>query len=217
VEILGADLIDDMVLRGHPRTLAKDEVVFHEGDTGDHVFLVRTGQLKVRISAPSGREFLLAIKSAGELIGELAAIDGRARSATAQAMVPSELVVLSAADFLASLERDPKLALVLLRQLSEQIRTASLRTAARASANTRTRLAQRLLGIADIQAEYAKSNAPMQLRLTQDDLAGWIGATREATARALAELRTSGFIRTGRLRVDIVNRQALETVAKGIQ
>jgi len=205
VEILGADLIDDMVLRGHPRTLAKDEVVFHEGDTGDHVFLVRTGQIKVRISAPSGREFLLA------------AIDGRARSATALAMVPSELVVLSAADFLGSLERDPKLALILLRQLSEQIRTASLRTAARSSARTRTRLAQRLLDIAETQAEYAKSDAPMQLRLTQDDLAGWIGATRESTARALAELRTSGLIRTGRLRVDIVNRQALEAVAKDVQ
>lgn len=208
----GRAFVDALLAAGDPRRLRKGQALFREGDEDDQVFLIRRGRVKIAVGTPTGRELVLAMKDPGQLIGELAALDGRPRSATATAMETTEVAAVTASRFLDLLEDEPQHALVLLRQLAAQIRTAGNRTAARASADTRTRLARQLVALAEAQDEH--NAAPTtQLRLTQDDLAGWIGATREATARALGQLRAEGHLLTARGRVEIVDRDGLAAAA----
>lgn len=212
---LSDSTVDDLVARGTVVRLRKGQHLFREADRGDQVFLVRSGQIKVALTTPTGRELLLALKLPGDLVGELSAIDGDVRSAAATATEASTLVTVSASQFLGSLEREPKLALALLRQLSRQIRVAGQRSADRVSADTKTRLAHRLIELSSTIGLYDAAGDATTLHLTQDDLAGWIGATREATARALAELRSASCVSTARQRVTITNIGTLTTIASG--
>lgn len=210
---LSPPIIEDLIRRGTTLKLRKGQHLFHEADAGDQVFLVRSGRIKVALTTPTGRELLLAMKEPGELVGELSAIDGGERSAAAAATEASTVSSVSGSAFLDALDCDPRLALVLLRQMARQIRIAGRRSADRVSADTKTRLAQRLLDLATTIGHYDAQGDTTTLRLTQDDLAGWIGATREATARALGELRTTGCVSTGRQRIDILDNDVLASSA----
>lgn len=208
-------LIQLLVAEGTVQRHRTGEFVFREADGhdepgGGHVYLVKRGRVKVTISTPTGRELVLAMKGPGELFGELSAIDGRPRSANAVTMEATEVISVPRETFLDCLEADPAHAIDLLRILAAHIREAGQRTAARVSADTRTRLAQQLIALAEAQDEYEYDHHDNTvLRISQDDLAGWIGATREATARALADLRAAGCVTTGRQRIEIVDRDGL--------
>jgi CRP-like cAMP-binding protein len=187
---------------GRPIRYEVGETLFHEGETGRSVYALASGQVKVTVVTPSGREVLLAVKGPDDLLGELAAIDGRPRSATATALEPVDTVVLEDAAFDAVLDEYPLLARRLLRVLAAQVREGDWRTADREGADTVTRVARRLAILAERYGEHrGDGGVRISLRLTQEDLASWIGATREATSRALGELRRAGAIETGRQRL----------------
>ena len=183
---------------GRPVRYRRGEVLFHEGDRPDRVLALREGQVKVAVTTPSGRELVLAVKGAGELLGELAALDGRPRSATATAVEPVEALALAPSAFDAFLDEHPRLAVRLLRALAGQVRDSDDQQVERGTGDVVTRVARRLSQLA------AHSDRP-ELALTQDDLAAWVGATREATNRALAALRADGCIATERRRIVVLD------------
>ena len=194
---------------GRPRRYRARQRLFRESEPGDHVIAILTGRVNVSVQTRSGREILLAVKEPGDLVGELSAIDGRPRSATAVALEPVEALVVTAPAFVEFIERHPRIAVRLLRTLAAQIRDADRRSVDRDTGDITCRVARRLVDLAERFGEHRGSGVEVTLVLGQDDLAAWVGATREATSRALGRLRAEGWLTTGRQRIVLTDLAAL--------
>jgi CRP/FNR family cyclic AMP-dependent transcriptional regulator len=194
---------------GRSRRFRARQRLFREGEPGDHVLAIRSGRVKVSVQTRSGREILLAVKEPGELVGELSVIDGRPRSATATALDPVDALVVPAPAFAAFVEGHPRIAVRLLRTLAAQIRDADRQSVDRDTGDITCRVARRLVDLAKRLGEHRGSGVEITLALGQDDLAAWVGATREATSRALGRLRAEGALTTGRQRIVLTDLAAL--------
>jgi CRP-like cAMP-binding protein len=194
---------------GRSRRFRARQCLFREGDPGDHVIAVLDGRIKVSVQTRSGREILLAVKEPGDLVGELSAIDGRPRSATATALEPVDALVVTSPSFVEFVEGHPRIAVRLLRTLAAQIRDADRRSVDRDTGDITCRVARRLVDLAERLGEHRGSGVEVTLALSQDDLAAWVGATREATSRALGRLRADGWLTTGRQRIVLTDLPAL--------
>lgn len=181
-------------------------VLFHEGDRADRVFVLREGRVKLVATEANGTETVLAVRTRGDLVGELAAIDGRPRSATAIALGDVACAVVDAERFRAVLHDEPKAAMALLKLLAERLREAEGRRAEHGALDALQRLARRLLELAGDRIVVEG--------LSHDDLAALIGASRESVAKALQSLRANGLVRTRRRAIEIVDRDALRKLAQ---
>lgn len=176
------------------------QALFREGDRSDAVYACLSGRVRLFATTPTGRDVVFGERGPGQFFGELSAIDRRPRSASATAVEPTVVAVLGAQAFLAALDIEPRLALPILRELSDQLRRSNAAIAARDSENVRTRVGGVLLELARQHQRHARAEL-ITLTLSQDDLAAWVGSTREAAARALAVLRRGGIVETGRGRI----------------
>jgi CRP/FNR family cyclic AMP-dependent transcriptional regulator len=198
-----------IVALGSPRTYPAGRTVFREGDHGGVVLALRTGRVKICTHTPAGREVVVAIKGRGEFVGELSALDGRPRSATAIAVERSEVLVLSADAFNTFLEGHPRFAVHLLRLLAAHVRAADRLLTEREAGDMVSRVVSRLLQLGEDVREHTGVLRPVVLSLSQDDLAAWVGASREATSRALGHLRSAGLVDTGRHRITVLDPAVL--------
>jgi CRP-like cAMP-binding protein len=199
--------VEELARLGTVRRLAAGARLFHEGDRSRDVYLVRSGRLKVSTVSSGGKELLLVVREPGDLVGELSALDGSPRSATVTALEPVEVVVVSAERFVEHLARTPAAALTVLQTVTGRLREAERKRAEFGVHDATVRVARRLVEMSD-------RFGPRGLKLTQDELAGWIGASREAVARSLRQLREAGVVTTGRQVVDVVDLDALRDVAQ---
>jgi CRP-like cAMP-binding protein len=206
----------DLASMGRQRRYRKSQVIFREGQPGGTVLAIRAGVVKISVVTPTGRDILLAVKEPGSLVGELSAIDGRPRSATATALDVVEAIALPDHAFNEFLDKHPRMAVGLLRTLADQIREAATRTADRDTGDTTSRVARRLVSLAERYGEYNGPVIEVNLPITQEDLAGWVGATREATSRSLGRLRDLGCLRTGRQRIVLLDVPALRGLAAAV-
>jgi CRP-like cAMP-binding protein len=194
---------------GRRRRFRARQRLFREGEPGDHVVAIVAGRVKVSVQTRSGREILLAVKEPGDLVGELSVIDGRPRSATAIALEPVDALLVTAPAFVEFVESHPRIAVRLLRALAAQIRAADRRSVDRDAGDITCRVARRLVDLAERLGEHRGSGVEVTLAVSQDDLAAWVGATREATSRALGRLRSEGWLTTGRQRIVLTDLAAL--------
>jgi len=174
--------------------------VFHEGDRSDFVAVLERGRVKVLTTSSDGAETLLSVRGPGALVGELAALDGAPRLASAVALDPVTALVVTADEFRRFLGDHPRVALELVRTLVVRLRESDRRRIEFGSHDVASRLAAVLVELA------ARSN---QVRLTQYELAGLIGASRESVARGLTSLRARGLVRTGRGTITVLDVDAL--------
>jgi CRP/FNR family transcriptional regulator, cyclic AMP receptor protein len=207
--LLGAPEWQTLEQRGRHRSYARGQVLFFEGDPGGSVIALRSGRVKVSVQTLPGRELLLAVKGPGELIGEMSALDGRPRSATATAMEAVQALVVSASVFQEFLKAHPRVALRLLQTLASELRNTDELIADRDAGDTVTRTARRLVHLAIRYGEHNGGNTRVGLALTHADLASWIGVSREATSRALSQLRLAGYITTERRFITVTNLPGL--------
>ena len=203
-----------IVEMGTPLRRPAGAVIFSEGDSSTSVYAVVEGRVRIEVTTPGGSRLVIAAKGPGEIFGEFGALDGAPRSAAAVAVEAVALAQLGTDGFLDILGREPALSVSLLRTLSGQLRQALKRVALRSSADTTTRLAHRLADLADRFGEHNDDDVDVDLSITQDELAAWIGATRESTARSLRNLRESGLVTTGRKRVTVADVEALRRVGR---
>src|SRR6204780_4410793 len=124
---LGADELARISSLCHTQNLKTGELLFQKGDPGDSLFGVRRGQIRIETGASDGSRLTLNFMGPGDLFGEVAVLDGGSRPADATAGEPSELFVLRREDFLAHLEREPKVAIKLIMLLCQRIRWMSER------------------------------------------------------------------------------------------
>ncbi|SDJ47258.1 Crp/Fnr family transcriptional regulator [Nonomuraea jiangxiensis] len=197
---------------GRPRRWDRGTVVMTEGDTSDWVLVLTEGRVKVSSHTSSGTEVVLAVRGAGGLLGEFSAIDGSPRSATVTALEPISGIVVR--DFPAFLERHGRVAVLLMKLITGKVRDADRKRIEYGAFDTTGRVATRLLELADRYGEMTNSGVRVALPLSQDELAGWTGSSREAVSKALRTLRDRGLIETGRRRVVIHDIEGLRKRAR---
>src|SRR4051812_42626133 len=107
--------------RARRRSFRRGEVIFHKGDPGATLYVILSGQVKIILPSESGEEAVLGVLDEGEFFGELSLIDGRPRSATIMATLPTEVLVLHRDDFVAFIEANPRVSVDLLRTLCQRL------------------------------------------------------------------------------------------------
>jgi CRP-like cAMP-binding protein len=209
VDALEKGRFDDLRALGRSRTFPIGARLFSEREPGDAVLVLLSGRVKLSSTTDNGREALLGIREPGELIGEMSAIDGAPRSATATALEPVEVLALSGDAFLAYLQRTPDVALVLVRMLNRRLRDADRKRTEFLAQDTVGRVCSRLVELAERFGEVGDDGTHIDVAITQEDLAGWTGSSREAVIRALRTLRELGWIQTRRRGVTLLNVEML--------
>jgi CRP/FNR family cyclic AMP-dependent transcriptional regulator len=188
-------------------------VLMYEREPSDRVMIVLTGQVKTTVLDDGGRETLLSIRDPGDVLGELASIDGQPRSATVTALGPVHALLIAAGTFRTHLETTPRIAVAVLRVVARRFRETTLMRSELSRSDTIGRLAARLVELADRYGQATDDGVVITLALSQEELAAWSAASRAGLANALKTLRELGWIETQRRRVLVRNLEALRTRA----
>ena len=195
--------------RASRRRHARGAPLFHENDESDSVVVVLAGRVKVSTVTDDGREVVLAFRGPGDLVGELSAIDRRPRSATVSAVEPVEALTLAASEFRAFLHAHPRVAILLLEMLTRRLRDADRKRVEFAAHDTVGRVSARLVELAEAYGRPVGGGVEITLPLSQEELAGWTGASREAVGKALQLMRGLGWVATQRRRITVLDLEAL--------
>lgn len=196
------------------RSFHRGEVIFHQGDPGDTLHIIRNGRVKVVLPAETGDEVVLAVLGPGDCFGELALLDGGPRSASVVAMESVETWVLGRQDFLLFFRSNIEAAERLIINLARTIRRTNEDVADLAFLDLPGRLAKKLLELAESYGQQQEGGKIIEITvpLTQEELASMIGATRPSVNKVLGLYEDQGAIqRRGRriaiLRPDILRRR----------
>jgi len=184
-------------LRG--RRFRRGEVLFHEGDPGDALFIVASGAVKVVVPSEDGDEAILVTLRRGDFLGELALLDGAPRSASAIALEPTVALALPRDQFRALVASEPAIRDALLASVAGELRRLTTHVAELHFLDLTGRLAARLARLCETQGEkLPDGSVRLDAPLTQSDLASMIGATRQSVNKLLGEFEDRGLIRVER-------------------
>ncbi|GAB3960403.1 Crp/Fnr family transcriptional regulator [Streptomyces sparsus] len=193
---------------GHRHLYRSQEELVSEGASTTFVLLILTGWCTVWRATDRGH-LILALRQGGELVGEMAALDGRPRSATVSALGTVEALVVPGERFRHFMSARPFVTGLVMAQLTERLRSADDQRRSLASATVLERLAACLVELADRTGRTESGSTVIRLPLSQHEIAAAIGATREAVAKALRLLREEGLVRTGPKVIVVVEPEPL--------
>lgn len=194
-------------LASSPRvSLARDAVLFSTGDRAEAVYLILSGEIALEIDGADGKSICVSSLKSGGVFGELAVLDGKPRSVGARAPVPSSLLSVKAASFMALLREHPDFSLALLRDLAAKLRSTNGHVSGLSFQSLRSRVAALIVSLA---ADGGAVKAP-SLAMTQHELAGRLGASREKVNGHLQAMQSAGAIKLARGQIEILNRAALK-------
>jgi len=198
-----------------PRRFEADEQLFLEGEPGRELFLIEEGSVRVARESSQGREVTLAIRRAGEFIGDMALLDGGPRSASAYANGGScRCQVLAGSDLVGALQKNPEAALKLCTFLSLRLREASDQLEELALRTVRQRLAGALARAAARDGEPCSDGSILlPAWFSYQHLIGLLGTIRESVSRAAKELTSEGLIRRQGRQFAVLNVEGLRQVA----
>jgi CRP/FNR family transcriptional regulator len=186
------------------RSFKRGEALFRKDDPGMHLYVVLAGAVKIALPGEFGQEALVSIMRTGDFFGELALFDGSPRSASATALEDTRAALLARDDFLGFLEAHPAAVRVVLDALAKTIRRLSDRVEDLIFLDVPSRVAKYLLDLAQ-----ADGTAKLELTLTQDELAAFIGASRVSVNRVLGDLERRQIIGIRRRHIVIVDPERL--------
>ena len=206
-ELLAAlpeDVQSELTRAGREQSVPRGDVLFRQGDLSSELFVVLDGTIAVATHSSDGRESLVAVLEPGGLFGELGLFDGEARSADARALVDSRVLAIPYDRVRETLRSAPDLLWIVVRILAQRLRSTDEALADAVFLDVPARTAKRLL-------ELAADEERVELPMTQEDLAGLVGASRERVNKALALFLRVGWLeQQGRGRYRILDREALE-------
>jgi CRP-like cAMP-binding protein len=208
---LFTDLNHDELIRlaasASSRRLYRNDVLFGEGDVADELFVMLAGRVGIANRSPEGRESLVALMEPGDVFGEMGLFDHSGRSAQARALEPSEVLAISYAPVRHIYENRPELLWGVVRLLAGRVRSMDEALADAVFLDVTGRTAKRLLELAGDDDEFV-------LPVTQEELAGMVGASRERVNKAIAAFVRLGWIEQSDRRYRITNRRQLTIRAR---
>jgi CRP-like cAMP-binding protein len=190
------------------RRFAPGVVLFHAEDSGDTLFVVRSGQVKVVLET-AGEDHILCLCGPGDYLGELSLIDGQPRSATAVAVEAVEVLALHSRDLLALIERRPTIGRAIMVRLAGMVRLVNEQMQDLLALDATARIAKKLLELADAHGEVTEEGIRIRLPLTQRELGQMVGVTREKINRALEQFEQRGALTNGRQGITIQRPELL--------
>lgn len=194
---------------GVQRRFPSGTILMFEHEPDERVMLLLAGRVKVTAIGHDLREILLSLRDPGDVLGELAFIDGQPRAATVSALEPVEALVMPGQLFRTYLETTPRVAVVLLEIVARRFRDATAKRLQYAASDTMGRLAARLVELADRYGGPCDDGIVVHSPLSQEELASWTGASRASVAQALQTFREAGWIQTERRTIVVVDTAAL--------
>jgi CRP/FNR family transcriptional regulator len=174
--------------------LARAERLFDEGASGNQLYVILDGKIKLTRAAADGRENLLSVLGPGEMFGELSLFDPRPRTASATAVTDSRLAALAHDDLRSWLTGRPDVALHLLQALAQRLRRANDVMADLVFTDVPGRVAKALLDLAERFGTAQEDGLQVNHDLTQEELAQLVGASRETVNKALADFAARGWL-----------------------
>lgn len=198
-------LAEAAVVRSYP----KGQIIFHQGDAGEALYVIAEGVVKLHLVSPAGSEMVVATLHPTDAFGELAIIDDGPRSATASALEPARLIAIRRATFLTLLREHPFLMESLLKVVGELVRSTLERAGDLVFLDLPGRIAKRLLSIADERGETTQEGVAVDLELTQGDFAAMVGGSRPKVNQILRSFEERGWLRIEGRRVIIVDSHRL--------
>jgi CRP/FNR family transcriptional regulator len=175
--------------------LARGQTLFNEGETGDRLYVVLDGKIKLTRTAPDGRENLLSVLGPSEMFGELSLFDPRPRTASAIAVTECRLAGLGHDDLRPWLTGHPEVAVHLLRALAQRLRKTNDVMADLVFTDVPGRVAKALLDLAERFGQPSETGMHVHHDLTQEELAQLVGASRETVNKALADFAGRNWLR----------------------
>ncbi len=179
---------------GITRKYPKNTIIVSEGDSTDGLFIVLEGRVKIFVSDEDGHEVVLGTHGPGEYFGEMALLDAGPRSASVITLEPSQMIIVPRDEFRGFVESNPAFAFSLIGKLIARVRTLTDNVKSLALMDVYGRLARLLLELAEERDGVLKIGE----RLTQQEIASRIGASREMVSRILKDLTTGGYISQSR-------------------
>jgi len=190
------------------RPLVRGDVLFSEGDVADSLYLVVSGRVAIAIRNPiDQRETVVALMDSGDLFGEMSLLDEGSRSAMARALEPSVVFVIPFEPVAKAFRSDPALLWGVCRLLAHRLRVMDEALADSVFLDVTGRTAKRLLELSSGGDEFV-------LPITQEELAGMVGASRERVNKAIASFIRLGWIDQHERHYTILKRDALELRAR---
>src|SRR6202049_1057985 len=204
---LFADLADEdiheLMTVAKRRPFRSGEVIFHRDDPGQVLYMIKEGKVKICIISPDGQEISLAVFGKGECFGEFAILDGLPRSADAVALERVECYTLQRSDFHKAIMKNPKIAIQALEVLSKRLRTTDQMIEDLIFLDVYGRVAKKLLELADTHGSKVGNGIRIDVRLTQQELASMVGASRESVNKVMGYFTDKDFISTDKHRITL--------------
>lgn len=189
-ESLNDERLEEIARIASLRSVARNTTILQAGDRTDNLYLVIAGALKVQISDQDGREVILSLLGPGEMFGEMGVIDEHPRSATVISTAPCDLVVIAKDDFKRCLAENFEVSLYIIENLVKRLRKADRKIESLALIDVYGRVARLLLEMAEVE----EGRKVVRRRITRQDIAKTIGASREMVSRVMRDLQLQGLI-----------------------
>lgn len=207
---LPQDDLDALLLHAHTERYSAGHEIFAKGSPGRSMMAILSGTVRISAPTPAGPDIVLTMLHAGDVFGEIALLDGEDRTADAVAVSDCELLVLDHRDFVPFLERRADLCILLLKLLCQRLRRTDQQVEEVMFGRLEARIAKALLRLA--QGAPA-TDGSVALRITQQDLAGMVGATRESVNKQLHVWQVTGVVQLGKRLIVIPDIDAIEALA----
>ena len=201
-ENLSDEQIAQLTQRATTRTYPKGAIIVSEGDEGSSLFVIQSGSVKAFLSDENGKEVVLSTQGPGEYFGEMALFDDEPRSASVMALEPCKLLIISKAQLREAMKDDPEIAFALLKGLARRGRALTENVRTLALFDVFGRLVKTLY----LLAEEQDGVHVIDQRLTQQELANRIGASREMVSRIMHDLAQGGYISVKGKRITILKK-----------
>lgn len=193
-----------------------DEIIGRESDSRDVYFII-SGRVRVVNHSLSGREIAFHEMDAGNYFGELAAIDGRPRSATVIALNDALLAAVSPDTFINLLHDHPDMAIEVLRELAQFVRVSTDRIMELSTLGAHNRVHSEILRAARALAPEAENTARISPIPVHADIASWVSTTRETVARVLSDLAKQGLVLREKNALVVTDLDQLETLVNDVR
>ena len=183
-------MVREIAQRGQVRSFPKGAIIINEGDRSDSIYVIVSGRVKVYVSDAEGREMVLDLYDAGDYVGEMS-LDGQPRSASVITLEPTQCAVVTRDSLRAAISHNPDVALSLIARLIDRARIATDNVKNLALMDVYGRVAHLLLGLAKTQPD---GSLVVQEKMTQQDIAERVGASRDMISRIFKDLTVGGYV-----------------------